>query len=166
MTARQRIHRALLGVYSRLGERWQLRIVHLVAPTYSVGALAVVRADDGSLLLVRHTYRRGWGVPGGLVKPGEHPADAVVREAREEVGVAIEVTGEPAVVVDPPTRRVDVVFPAQVRPGSTPDARPASVEIAEATWHPGDRLPDLQPEAAGALAALARLEAQSGSGGG
>jgi len=160
-TMRQRAHLALLGIYRRLGERWQLRIVHLVAPTFSVGALAVVRGEDGAILLVRHSYRRGWGVPGGLVKPGEHPADAVVRDAREEVGMAIEVTGEPAVVVDPPTRRVDVVFPARVRPGaSATDARAVSVEIAEARWHPSSRLPDLQPEAAGAIAALARLAAQ------
>ena len=162
MTVRERVHRALLAVYGRLGERWQLRIVHLVAPTFSVGALAVVRRDDGALLLVRHTYRRHWGVPGGLVKAGEHPADTAVREAREEVGVSIEVTGEPAVVVDPPTRRVDVIFPARLRAASAADPTPSSVEIAEATWHPADRLPDLQPEAAGAIAALARLDAQRG----
>ena len=161
MTAGERAHRALLVVYRRLSERWQLRIVHLVAPTHSVGALALVRADDGSLLLVRHTYKSGWGVPGGLVKAGEHPVDAVVREAREEVGVAVEVTGEPAVVVDPPTRRVDVIYPCRVVPGTSGDAAPRSVEIAEVVWHRADALPPLQPEAAGAIAALARLAAQA-----
>ena len=161
MTARERAHRASLAIYRRLSERWQLRIVHLVAPSHSVGALAIVRADDGSVLLVRHTYKDGWGVPGGLVQAGEHPVDAVVREAREEVGVAVEVVGEPAVVVDPPTRRVDVIYPCRVVPGASPAAGPRSVEIAEAAWHPGDRLPALQPEAAGAIAALARLAAQA-----
>ena len=165
MTAKQRLHRALLDLYRRLPERWQLRIVHLVAPTHSVGALALIRADDGALLLVRHTYKEGWGVPGGLVKAGEHPADAVVREAREEVGLTIEVTGEPAVVVDPPTRRVDVIYPSRVAAGASSDARPNSVEIAEAVWHAAGQLPRLQPEAAGAIAALARREAQAGSGG-
>lgn len=160
---RRRAHRALLAVYGRMGERWQLRIVHLVAPSFSVGALGLVRGADGALLLVRHTYKRGWGVPGGLVKPGEHPVDAVVREAREEVGVAIEVTGEPAVVVDPPTRRVDVVFPARLVTGrDAGDPRPVSPEIAEVRWFAADALPPLQPEVAGGLAALARLAAQPG----
>ncbi len=161
MTVAERGHRALLAVYGRLSERWQLRIVHLVAPSHSVGALALVRDDAGALLLVRHTYKTGWGLPGGLVKSGEHPADAVVREAAEEVGLTIEVTGEPAVVVDPPTRRVDVIFRARVRPGTDATGRPRSVEIAEVAWHPGDRLPRLQPEVVGALAAVQRLEAEA-----
>lgn len=161
MTVVEQAHRALLAVYRRLPERWQLRVVHAVAPSHSVGALALVRDDAGSLLLVRHTYKTGWGLPGGLVKAGEHPSDAAVREAREEVGVDIEVVGEPAVVVDPPTRRVDVIFRARVRPGADASGRPRSVEIAEVAWHPGDRLPRLQPEVVAALAAVARLEAEA-----
>lgn len=163
MTGAERLHRVMLAVYRRLPERWQIRVVHLVAPTHSVGALAVVRDEAGAVLLVRHTYKPGWGVPGGLVKAGEHPSVAVVREAREEVGVAIEVVGEPAVVVDPPTRRVDVVYRARVVPGTDATGRPRSVEIAEVAWHPGDRLPALQPEVTSGLAAIARLEAEAGA---
>lgn len=162
MTASDRAHRALLAVYRRLPERWQLRVVHLVAPSHSVGALALVRDEAGALLLVRHTYKSGWGLPGGLVKAGEHPADAAVREAREEVGVDVEVVAEPAVVVDPPTRRVDVIFRARVRPGASSTGVPRSVEIAEVAWHPADRLPPLQPEVVAALAAVQRLEAEAG----
>jgi 8-oxo-dGTP diphosphatase len=160
VTVAERVHRALLDVYRRLPERWQLRVVHAVAPSHSVGALALVRDAAGGLLLVRHSYKSGWGLPGGLVKSGEHPADAVVREAAEEVGLAIEVTGEPAVVVDPPSRRVDVVFRARVRPGTDAVGRPRSAEIVEVAWHPGDRLPALQPEVVAALAAVQRLEAE------
>jgi 8-oxo-dGTP diphosphatase len=160
MTVAERVHRVLLGIYGRLPERWQLRVVHAVAPSHSVGALALVRDDASGLLLVRHSYKAGWGLPGGLVKSGEHPADAVVREAGEEVGLVIEVTGEPAVVVDAPTRRVDVVFRARVRPGTDAVGRPRSVEIVEVAWHPVDRLPPLQPEVVAALAAVQRLEAE------
>jgi 8-oxo-dGTP diphosphatase len=32
----------------------------------------------------------GWELPGGKVEPGEHPADALLREIREELGVEIE----------------------------------------------------------------------------
>ena len=160
MSAGEHLHRLALAVYRRLPERLQLFVVHRAAPLHSVGAMAVVRDEAGALLLVRHSYKRGWGLPGGLVKRGEHPVDGVVREAREEVGLAIEVVGEPAVVVDAPTRRVDVVFAARPAGGTVPTtAAPASVEIAEVGWFGPGALPALQPEAAGALAALARLSA-------
>ena len=54
-------------------------------------------------------------------------------------------------------RRVDVIFRARLANGSSPDAiRPVSVEIVEARWFPGEELPELQHETAGALVALAR----------
>ncbi|MDE5860361.1 MAG: NUDIX hydrolase [Oscillospiraceae bacterium] len=51
---------------------------------------AVIR--DGRVLLVRHTYGAGKGrliIPGGYVKIGESPQDAVVREVFEETGVTV-----------------------------------------------------------------------------
>lgn len=159
------IHRLLLDVFRRLPARGQVAVVHAVAPSHSVGAMAVVRDEAGALLLVRQSYKRGWGLPGGLLKRGEHPVDAVVREVREEVGLAIDVISEPAVVVDPPTRRVDVVFAARPRSSAAAPARPVSVEIAEVGWFAPGSLPVLQPEAAGAIAALARWEASAGGAG-
>ncbi len=60
---------------------------------YNVGVGgAVVR--DGQLLLVRRASRRGrgnWQLPGGFIEPDETIEQAVVREVREEAGVAAEV---------------------------------------------------------------------------
>jgi 8-oxo-dGTP pyrophosphatase MutT (NUDIX family) len=50
---------------------------------------ALIRADDGRVLLVRHVEGR-WQLPGGAVDPDERPDDAVRREAREEAGIEIE----------------------------------------------------------------------------
>ena len=147
--------RLLLGVYRRLprlGRRW---IVRTIAPKYTVGAMAIVERDDGAVLLVRHSYRRKWGVPGGLMKRGEHPEVALRREVREEVGIEVDVLGEPAVVVDPDPQRVDLVFRARVRAGEG-DARPVSAEILEVRWFLPDELPELQFETSGALMGLAR----------
>ncbi|HUJ02860.1 MAG TPA: NUDIX domain-containing protein [Rhizomicrobium sp.] len=58
----------------------------LVSPVaFGVSALALDRA--GRVLLVRHRYVSGWHLPGGGVGRGEPPAEAVMRELREEVGL-------------------------------------------------------------------------------
>lgn len=44
------------------------------------------------MLLVRADGDR-WGLPGGEIDHGEHPADAVVREVAEETGLAVTVEG-------------------------------------------------------------------------
>lgn len=57
---------------------------------------AIVRHED-SILFVRqshgHSLEGQWTVPWGRVDPGESPAAAAVREAREEGGVEVEVEG-------------------------------------------------------------------------
>src|SRR5688572_3938017 len=149
-----RLHLGLLKIYKRLPRRGRLAIVHTLAPSYTVGAICIIERADGRLLLVRHSYRNAWGFPGGLLNRGEGPVDGAVREAREEVDIAIEVIGEPAVVVAPEPRRVDIVF--RCRTDEPDNVRPVPPEVVAAAWFDRDRLPDLQHEAAGALVALAR----------
>jgi 8-oxo-dGTP pyrophosphatase MutT (NUDIX family) len=154
------LHRLLLAIYGRLPERLRLVVVHAVAPGYSVGTVPIIRRADGAVLLVRHTYKPHWGAPGGLLGRRESPADGAVREVREEAGIEVELIGEPAVVVDPIARRVDVVFEARPAVGVDPDsARASSVEIAEVRWFAADALPTVQREVADALDALARRAA-------
>ena len=50
---------------------------------------ALIRDDEGRILLVRHVEGR-WMIPGGAVDPGERPADAVRRECWEEAGIVVE----------------------------------------------------------------------------
>jgi ADP-ribose pyrophosphatase YjhB (NUDIX family) len=57
------------------------------APT-ALGVAALVLDAEGRILLVRHGYNPGWRLPGGGVDRGEPPVEAVLRELREEVGLA------------------------------------------------------------------------------
>lgn len=54
-------------------------------------AVSVLPVDDaGQVLLVRHAgHDDGWGILGGAVDVGESPAEAAVRESREEIGVGV-----------------------------------------------------------------------------
>jgi 8-oxo-dGTP diphosphatase len=60
-----------------------------------VTVAAAVLHHEGRVLLTRRlsgTHLAGlWEFPGGKVEPGEDPADAVVRECREECGIEIAV---------------------------------------------------------------------------
>jgi ADP-ribose pyrophosphatase YjhB (NUDIX family) len=57
-------------------------------------SVSVLPVDGGGrLLLVRHAgHADGWAVLGGAVEVGESPADAAVRETREEIGVDVRLT--------------------------------------------------------------------------
>lgn len=155
-----RLHLLLLQVFRRLPVRARRRVVRTIAPGFTVGAMCFIERDDGALLLVRQAYRTHWGVPGGLLKRGEDPAEAARREVFEEVGLAVDLIGDAGVQVDAEPRRVDVVYRARPAAGVDPAmARPCSPEITEVAWFaPGD-LPQLQHETAGALAVLQRAAA-------
>jgi ADP-ribose pyrophosphatase YjhB (NUDIX family) len=152
-----RIHRWLLLVYRRLPGRLRRRVVRLVSPTFSVGAICLIERADGRVLLIRQSYRRHWGLPGGLLERGEHPSDAARREILEEVSLHVKLVSEPAVVIDAPPRRIDIVFRARpVNEADVDQVRPTSVEIVEVGWFVPTELPELQWETAQAIQALAR----------
>ncbi|MDZ7673959.1 MAG: NUDIX domain-containing protein [Acidimicrobiales bacterium] len=155
------LYRVALGLFGRLPRRFRRRVVRLISPSYTVGAMCFIERGDGALLLVRHSYRDRWGVPGGLLQRGEDVEDGVRREVDEEVGLSVELLGEPAVVVDAQPQRVDVVFRARpIDPTSwtAETVTPRSAEILEAQWYHPDQLPELQFETADALMTLARSD--------
>src|SRR5690606_16616812 len=130
--------------------------VRTFSPSYTVGAACVIERGDGSILLVRLSYREKWGLPGGLLKRHEQVGACARREVLEETGLEVDLVGEPAVVVDSRPQRVDVVFRARPAPGADAAAvRPRSVEILETGRFPAGDLPPLQHEAVTALIALA-----------
>ncbi len=55
-----------------------------------LGVRVLVRDDTGRVLLGRHSYLRGWYLPGGGVDAGETLAEAALRELREEAGIVGE----------------------------------------------------------------------------
>ena len=62
-------------------------------PTKRIIAQGLLRDADGRILLCRLTYKPEWDLPGGVVEVGESPADGLVRELQEELGITVTVNG-------------------------------------------------------------------------
>jgi 8-oxo-dGTP pyrophosphatase MutT (NUDIX family) len=150
------IYLLVLRVFRYVPVRVRREIVRVFTPNYNVGAMAFIERSDGALLFVRHSYRPRWGVPGGLLNRHETPSDGVVREVFEEVGIRVELLGEPAVVVDARSHRIDLVFRARPAHADIVAPQPSSPEILEVQWFSPEGLPDMQFETSHALVSLAR----------
>ena len=66
---------------------WAARMARLTGRKSNAAAVALWHRDR--ILVVKHSYTRGVGLPGGHIGSREPPAQAAVRELAEEVGVTV-----------------------------------------------------------------------------
>jgi 8-oxo-dGTP pyrophosphatase MutT (NUDIX family) len=115
------------------------------------GVVAAVRDSTGRLLLSRRVDLGIWVLPGGRIELGETIAEAVVREVREETGVAVEVTGFAGIYTDPghviaysdgtALQEFSVTLHARAVGGA---ARADELETSEVGWFSPEELVELE----------------------
>ena len=101
-----------LTLWRRIPAKLQWAIKWLMLPKHLVGAVAVIRNERNELLLFKHSYQQDkpWGLPGGWVNAGESPAQAIVRELKEESGCSVEIIRLLVACESPRRNHLTVVF--------------------------------------------------------
>ena len=61
----------------------------------------IIEVEDRIVLIRRKHPPPGWAIPGGFIDAGERAQDAAVREAMEETGLRVALTGLLGVYSDP-----------------------------------------------------------------
>lgn len=113
-------------------------------------ARTVTVDDQGRILLGRGHGRTIWTLPGGLIEPGEQPADAAIRECFEETGIiavpealtSVTVSGLVSHDSGDVTRHLDITFRCRAAGGQP---HPADGEFGEVGWHHPGALPQMPP---------------------
>ncbi len=111
-------------------------------------AAGVVLDAGERVLLGRRSDTGNWGLPGGVIDPGEEPADAAVREIYEETGViavpealvAVTVSGVVTYSNGDVVQYLEVLFRCHAAGGA---ARVNDSESVEVSWHSVADLPEL-----------------------
>jgi NAD+ diphosphatase len=116
------------------------------ATAQPVALVAILRdgPDGREILLARHSYRdtQSWLLVGGWVDPAESLEQAAIREAQEEVGLAVTdlvYWGSEAWGMAGPGILVSLFLAAPVDPDAPPQPDPG--ELAEARYFPLRSLP-------------------------
>lgn len=121
------------------------RLLHLyfwLSRGMTLGVRAAVLRDEREVMLVRHTYTRGWHLPGGGVEAGETLLEALAKELHEEARIRpigpAELHG---VFFNRGVSRRDHVAVFVVRAFEEEGAWVPNREIAEARFFSLDELP-------------------------
>ena len=137
----RRMWRDLLGSLWRGAPRGaRVWGVWLANAHFTVTVGAVARDTAGRVLLFNHVFRKGsgWGIPGGFMKQGEQPDEALRRELCEESGLELSEVELAFVRTHARPRQLEIIFRCRVSEGAVPSL---NSEIRGVEWYEPDKLP-------------------------
>lgn len=119
----------------------QLLVMRFFQDQFLVGVTGIIFNDKNEVLLFKHIYRsHAWSLPGGYLKAGEHPREALEREIKEESGLVVSVDESLKTRTDRGTARLDMCYIGVLIGG---DFKPTH-EVSEYGFFTQDKLPLLR----------------------
>lgn len=102
---------AKLWKAARLPKNMQLWVMRLFQNQFLVGVTGIIFNEHDEILLFKHTYRQHpWSLPGGYMKSGEHPREALEREIKEETGLVVSADMQLKTRTDRTSARLDICY--------------------------------------------------------
>lgn len=99
------------SLFKKLPTGIQLLLMRLFQDQFLIGVTGVIFNDKNEVLLFKHTYRKqAWSLPGGYLKAGEHPAEALEREIKEESALVVSADEMLKTRTDRDGSRLDMCF--------------------------------------------------------
>ena len=89
MSINNRLKRLARNLHLLQLAAWGYEFYRLIRRPHTHGALVAIWQNN-QILMVHTSYRKGYGLPGGGLQPGESAREAAVRELNEEMGLGIE----------------------------------------------------------------------------
>jgi ADP-ribose pyrophosphatase YjhB (NUDIX family) len=124
----------LLRIWIRLPSGLRRVYLRLRYAHFAVGLAALIRDDQGRVLLVRRTYSREepWALPGGWMEGRDQPERGLERELLEETGLSFRVG--PVLAVQRAGFAMVVLLSAELADGSSLDQFRPSAEVSAVRW--------------------------------
>jgi 8-oxo-dGTP diphosphatase len=119
----------------------QLFFMRFFQNQFLVGVTGVIFNEKNEVLLFKHTYRQhAWSLPGGYMKAGEHPAEALEREIKEESHLIVSVDEPLKTRTDRTGSRLDMCYTGVLIGGEFT----SSQEVSAYGFFPQDKMPLLR----------------------
>jgi len=134
------IMRTILRLWRVMPQWIHLLASKLARKKFRAAVAALIFNQQGQILLFKHTYRRfEWGIPAGSLEYREQPADAIVREFREETGMTIRVERLMTVISAKEDHHLAVIYLCKIISGQF---KPSN-EISEMKYFDVNELPKM-----------------------
>jgi 8-oxo-dGTP diphosphatase len=132
---------ATLWKFLNLPKGVQLFFMRFFQNQFLIGVTGIIFNKKNEILFFKHTYRQhAWSLPGGYMKAGEHPAETLEREIREESGFVVSVDTPLVTRTDRTSARLDMCYTGVFIGG---DFTP-SEEVSEYGFFSQDTMPLLR----------------------